>query len=1073
VGTDSRAASQSAPAFKPRSADSKPERFVEATAPPEEREAASPVPRAASRKRDETPVPPATHSERWLMRVARLWDGTALFASLVVVAALIATAVLGISSPPITFGLPLLVGSMLRVDAATRKSPARIDRLARTLRVSPTVRLLGHRQRAANWAASAIVAHFIVGAFATPAQVELLHACAASLVAAIVLVFAIRARSGESREAWHQRMEVAERGAKRAAADASTFFPTVDPSLPKDAASSGGAASSSGEQPAAADGAPSVFGDAALDPCLIPVGPSELPDVARNALDLIAGTADGVKWSKPAIVHGCSVQTTKTAWCSSPASMFKTTFAGVRALSLYQCLYDDPTGVKGRGSYAFQIEEMLAERYLIRRVGRNEAYWYAAINSKFPGIAGRDFVNKVAPCTVLSKETRAKFGISDAPAFIYAAGPYAGDGAPGPNPPFVRAQMHRYGVLVQDKIDGSGVDVTMVVSLEPAGNVPSAAVAFANRDTAKKLRVLDSFVHNWERSHAVPPRLPDGAAGTAAKIEAAVAPTPSGTAANVAATAAAVGTAAPANKPAADAAAAPSTEKDSTPGTVEGTQVTPEPVVLGMELMKESGWERRGEKEGCTWDGKSVPYCKSEACLNRLFMPGVHAANFGAFCNDDPTLTRKDTNAYKLDELLQNQELLGEDPKDVTKSTSRIVNTFRSPFFGIGPRDFSIRYTREYYLSEGEKQRFGVGHPGCDVFVAAAVHDPTVPERKKFVRGQTHRFLLIAADRPDDSGCDVTQALANDAGGSLPVSIINGLAAANMDKLLKRKKLFQELEAKSGRMPKKSAALPAPPADTDDRDGGDAAAVTPAAPEVEKIPYEPRSGDLPAPFAKALELWRKKDWKESAKKEGAVQRSMPSPYCNKDALWMSCKAEGATLDDFDIAINDDRATLRPKDAPFKYDELLDKKEASKINEAAGEGSMILHSMFVTPSRFVAPRDTVTLLFHREPLSAEHQKAMKDLFTSETGRVLACAAVDASDEIPVKSPFQRGCTHVFSLWAVEQNDGVDMHLVMSFDPCGSIPGALVKTANAAQLTKVILMRQLTLAVAADRKAKQRQ
>jgi hypothetical protein len=239
---------------------------------------------------------------------------------------------------------------------------------------------------------------------------------------------------------------------------------------------------------------------------------------------------------------------------------------------------------------------------------------------------------------------------------------------------------------------------------------------------------------------------------------------------------------------------------------------------------------------------------------------------------------------------------------------------------------------------------------------------------------------------------------------------------------------------------------------------------------VEAIAYKPRDGQLPAAFAKAQELWRKKEWKDASSKEGATQKAMPSPYCGKDALWMTTKAQGATLDDFDIAINDDRSTLRPKDAPFKYDELLDKKEATQHDSADGPGSMVLHSMFVTPSRFVAPRDTVTLLYHREALSQEHQDSMKDLFKSSTGRVLACAAVDASDEVPVKSPFVRGCTHVFSLWAVEQADGVELHIVMSFDPCGSIPGALVKTANAAQLTKILLMRQLILAAAADRKAK---
>ncbi len=183
---------------------------------------------------------------------------------------------------------------------------------------------------------------------------------------------------------------------------------------------------------------------------------------------------------------------------------------------------------------------------------------------------------------------------------------------------------------------------------------------------------------------------------------------------------------------------------------------------------------------------------------------------------------------------------------------------------------------------------------------------------------------------------------------------------------------------------------------------------------------------------------------------------------------MQTKVEGATLEDADVVLNDNDETCRPDQAPFKYDRLLDKKVVLK--EGPDDRSLYLHSMFKTPMRFISPRDTITLLYWREVLSPEHLSQVKDLFESSTGRVFAAAAVDASSLKEVESPFARGTTHIFSVWCVEQTDGVDLHLVMSFDPCGSVPASLVNAANAEQLEKIILMRSLMLAARQQRLSK---
>jgi hypothetical protein len=138
----------------------------------------------------------------------------------------------------------------------------------------------------------------------------------------------------------------------------------------------------------------------------------------------------------------------------------------------------------------------------------------------------------------------------------------------------------------------------------------------------------------------------------------------------------------------------------------------------------------------------------------------------------------------------------------------RTCSKFRSPFFTIAARDFAMKLVGRYFLNEAEKAKYRVGHPTCDVFVTAAIHDPDIPQEKKYVRGTMHVFGIVASDRPDGTGCDVVQVVANELGGSLPVSVVNGVAGGQMDKLNMLHALFRSLKAKAGRLPSPGPTRP-------------------------------------------------------------------------------------------------------------------------------------------------------------------------------------------------------------------------------------------------------------------------
>jgi hypothetical protein len=1023
----------------------------------------------------EVRVPPvASVPEKWLMRVGRLWDGTAPIASLLVAAILLVFTAHGSGSVILGLIVPAFVGSLLPLDPATRKSDERAGRLAYALRCSPLVRALAQRQLVANRVAMLVMTDFVLGVFVGNVARTIASNAACGAIAASIFVSAGSVFFGENRESWHTRLAAQETRAihaSREARDSAELPASASPSSDN----AGAVASVTGPvSPAASTmrvpttitapqssfSTSTAHSGAALGPCLDPIPLADIPPAVRHALELVAGKA-GAKWHTPTVMNGVTVQTGIVPWTHMPASKLHIVMPGLRAMSMYRVLYDDPTGAKGRKSYIFQIEDMLADRYLIRRNSANDSIWYTAFNSRYFGIAGRDFANRVHPFTILTPEIRKEYGLTDAPGFVYAAESFEGEGTPAPNPPYVRGKMYRYGVVVQDLPNDQGVEFTSVVSINPNGHIPAMTVPLVNRDTSKRLRNLESFARNLERnSNPRPEAIRDPPAPVAAEKPKTERPKTQ---------------AALEERTREPAVSEPSSIADGIP-----VQHTPVQVDKALTLMNETGWQDKGEKEGCTWEAKAVPYSTAEAGRFRIFMAGVHAANLAEMLDDDPELTKGKQSTERHICGLALKKLVSHGPDAGEPLATCVDYKTRRLFPTVHPRDFPARVVGRYFLNEAEKAEYRVGHPGCDVFVTAAIHDPDIPQAKKYVRGTMHVFGIVASDRPDGTGCDVVQVVANELGGSLPVSVVNGVAGGQMDKLNKMHALFRSLEAKAGRLPSPGPTRPyaagnvpdtTPTGDPnaaaqDDRDAADPAAPTTRPAPTNGRQLNIRDGPLPEPFAKAIRLWREPAWKEAASREGAVQRTQPSPFCPKDALWMQVFCAGATIEDVDVALNDDEETYQPKDAPYKYDQLLDSKEVHEVNEA--ERTMVLHTMFKTPTRIVAPRDTVTLLYWREALSSEHLKQLDGLAHSETGRAFAAAAVEEPPEkIPPKKGFVRGCTHSFSLWGIEQQNGVDLHIVMSFDTQGSVPATFINRANAVQLEKIILMRQLIVAAAKER------
>ena len=136
----------------------------------------------------------------------------------------------------------------------------------------------------------------------------------------------------------------------------------------------------------------------------------------------------------------------------------------------------------------------------------------------------------------------------------------------------------------------------------------------------------------------------------------------------------------------------------------------------------------------------------------------------------------------------------------------------------------------------------------------------------------------------------------------------------------------------------------------------------------------------------------------------------------------------------------------------------------KFVKVIDDHTSLIHTSYKSPIYGVACRDMVTLTTHTvltPSQAAEHG-------FGENCEVFVQASVDRRDDVPAQKGYVRGSVHCFGLILISRagSTHLDIHLVMSIDPCGWIPTKAVDGANAEQMNKTSYMMQHIMALQAQ-------
>ncbi len=81
-----------------------------------------------------------------------------------------------------------------------------------------------------------------------------------------------------------------------------------------------------------------------------------------------------------------------------------------------------------------------------------------------------------------------------------------------------------------------------------------------------------------------------------------------------------------------------------------------------------------------------------------------------------------------------------------------------------------------------------------------------------------------------------------------------------------------------------------------------------------------------------------------------------------------------------------------------------------------------------------------------------------------------AGIDAGKEEPTASGYTRGAVHMYGVIGIERpmDGSLELHIVMSVDPCGWLPSSVVQLTNEEQGEKAKLIADLVAGASAKRR-----
>ena len=535
----------------------------------------------------------------------------------------------------------------------------------------------------------------------------------------------------------------------------------------------------------------------------------------------------------------------------------------------------------------------------------------------------------------------------------------------------------------------------------------------------------------------------------------------------------------------------------------------PEAATRALGLVNEPNWTLAKEAKGVVWKTKPSPWSDKTMCLftmadaQDVTVPAVAAIVF-----DDPDGTKgRSSNVYKFDRLLKERRILG------YLQTGEFIahSKFTTPTRLVKARDF-VSFGCQVVLSEREQKAFGLGSgrlPNGKVpltwMYATRDGSSHVPADPGYQRGTLNCFGFIAQETT--RGVRIWMVMAMDPRGSIPASLVNAANAEQIEKLNTIVDLARELLQQVGRegLPESSilslyekrvgrvnlseeplsaepvavaaASSPLVPLQPDDAVASQLKSET--VPEASLGPAK-RVAALEEPLVRALSLWKASGWQQRKIVERVTFRTMASPWCGKQACWFSTDVgKGASPCDVEAVVCDDLTGTKGRaSAIFVFDRLLDARELLRVHSADGRET-VWHTCYKSPVAGVGPRDMVTRFIGATYLSEEQQRefCIPSIATlprrdMKEGGVFLQAAIDHGKREPAYPKFVRGAVHSFAIIGVAAalpGDPLQLHMVMSIDPQGWLPGSIVDMTNEEQIQKVLIIKRLVEEAAEKRRA----
>ena len=396
-----------------------------------------------------------------------------------------------------------------------------------------------------------------------------------------------------------------------------------------------------------------------------------------------------------------------------------------------------------------------------------------------------------------------------------------------------------------------------------------------------------------------------------------------------------------------------------------------------MDLLSHRDWRLKWESDGVKFFSRPSDFCGKEAVLFSMVLDGANAGTFDLLVNDDPlcrngkesTAHRTDgliTEATVIEEFLQcwASKKLGPAGRQYA-AVSLVRSAYRSPVFGIAPRDMVTKFLTGYYCTPEEQAVLGVGmcagggdvpphfaatvvEPAppsttpLNVFVQCAVDAGNGPSGYKsvpgFTRGAVHQFIILVEDLPParkgeiSTRCRVTMGQSVDPQGRVPAKLVDLTNNEQLEKM----KVLRRLALAMGpvlhenvrKNPTIAAAAIGARSHTEDGSLGSShpnrlnivdryveVAITeepqePGSPSVggveEKEDGSPPAVDPPVNplLFHNVRFLQEAGWHYSSERKGVLMFTAPSPFCEKEACKFVARVSGANAASFERVIHD-------------------------------------------------------------------------------------------------------------------------------------------------------------------------